>query len=206
MRAFVTALILLIFLAPPLAAENNVEFDLSFLVRRDGVVSSVFDVPGPYRGGSDKFRITLHPRDLAFYYILVDEAGRGLRLLYPAPHDLDLAVGRADLPPTFPGDDSWFALDINPGDERFFVLATVGRNPGLVGALKANEVSPGPSSRLRVLEALRRMAQASSSLRAPSVVPISLLGPIRSGGAAPVDLAMRVSAEGEYVGEFELQH
>ena len=206
MRAFKMAFILLIALAAPLAAENNVEFDLSFLVRRGGLVSSVFDLPGPYRGDSDKFRITLHPHDTAFYYILVDETGRGLKLLYPAAVDLDSAVGPADINPAFPADESWFALDRAPGDERFFVLATATRNPGLVGALKANEVLPGARSRLRVLEALRRMTQASSSLRAPSIVPISLLGPIRSGGAAQDDLAMRVSAEGEYVGEFELFH
>ncbi|HUX42845.1 MAG TPA: hypothetical protein VMV83_16885 [Rectinemataceae bacterium] len=206
MRAFKMAIILLIFLASPLVAENNVEFDLSFLVRRDGVVSSVLDLPGPYRGGSDKFRLVLHPRDPAYYYIIVDEAGLGLKLLYPAPDELGKAVGRAELHPSFPNDDSWFALDRSPGDERFFVLATARENPSLVGALRANESSPGTASRLRVLEALRRMTQASSSLRAPSVAPISLLGPIRSGGAVSDDLAMRVSAEGEYVGEFELHH
>ena len=194
----------------PAGPEPDVVLDWAFLKRGpSGAPVRVEFAERVVIARGDLFKIYLEPVTRTTYvYLLLEDAGGGLELLFPERFETFTGRGYAGTPFTLPPGEDWFALDGTSGVERFHLVASSRRLQQLeasVTALGKADAAGLAAARRRVLDDLAALRRQNSKLTDVAEKPVAIGGSMR-GSKTLEELATRIEAVTFYTRTFRLEH
>jgi hypothetical protein len=203
-----TAAIVAILLAslPQARADDSIDFSLSFLLRRGTELAQIAGGDCVDSTQGDRFHIALRSAEGLYIYIVhADPDGRVSALQPGRATQRKDASGNRVL--DFPAPDRWFSLDGEKGIERFFIVASKQRLGELDSAVNDLLRGDKPSASFEAMEAIRRLVQQTSALKAHWQGGARIAGAFRSpavaaGGAKALDF----NVPSPYVIEIPVRH
>jgi hypothetical protein len=163
----------------------------------------------------DRLKLFFEPKNDQYFYLLhVSSQGELTPLFPPAAQPAKVTRGTKVF---IPMDNNWFELDAYPGQEKFFLLATVERLDRLEELCARHTVlkdkADVQSSTDAILDEIKRLRQKHKQLSAPAEKPVRIGGSLRgeqpsSSPAVPdiTPLAAEVTAPGFYSRTFTIDH
>jgi hypothetical protein len=163
----------------------------------------------------DRLKLWVEPRSEMFFYLIHQNPLGELMALVPAvPGSARLAPGETVF---VPGDERWFELDTQTGEEKFFILASAERLERLEELLHQNDALAGKPQRKAVsdeiINEIKKLNKNAKPLSTPAEKPVRIGGSLRApaGRSSTVipditPLASEITAPGFYSRTITIEH
>jgi hypothetical protein len=161
----------------------------------------------------DKLKLYLEALSEAYFYLFHLDPGGALAQLFPHTHQT--ARLNLDQKVTIPAGNQWLELDANTGMEKFYLIASPGRQDRLESLyeeyLSAGAGNTGHQSAGKVIDEINRIRRKNLSKSAERPVRIggNFRGPKQNHPDAFLDiadLAATVTTNGAYSRSFTIDH
>lgn len=167
------------------ASEDNLSFKYAFIRKApDKVTEEILDfAQKPQVKTGDQLRIFLQPIENAFLYVFLESSQKNLDLMFPETPDAYDNTFEMKKNYYVPGKTTWFEVDKNKGDERFYILASSERLTGLEEITKkylAN--NKNDEYKAKVLEEIKNVRQSFSRLASNTETGVPIAGTFRTRG------------------------
>ena len=217
MRKTLVALALLLLTAAGLAAQGaKPSFTWAFVKRTadGGAVPINFSERVNIKAG-DLFKIHIQPAASSYVYLILQDASDDVQLLFPDSFELFGKTSYAQARYFIPEGDDWFTLDNAKGTERFYLVASSERLSPLESLVltlqktasnQKSTVAAINAARQAVVDEIKRLIKAHSSLAAAAEKPVTIAGGTRGINETVAKLATRIEAAGFYSKTFRLEH
>jgi hypothetical protein len=164
----------------------------------------------------DQIKFFVKLKDTCFVYVIYHSSQGELSTLFPFRFEPQSTRGRTLEKHYIPQGDMWFELDDNPGQERFYLLASTQRLEGLetlINRYEATDPTRKAEVATKILAEIKKLRRRHRKFRTYAERPVNILGHLRGadkvkkpGHPDIAKFAVEISAKDFYSRTFTIDH